>query len=152
MKEARAGAIQAAARGIMPCMHASTISMQQGHIGSTGKTPVGGTAFLCGGELSKYRSSEIKDNRGWGRFSGRVIQGQKRSTVNNKRQRHRTDPHHHKITNVAIICVYAAVEGTLKSSMWQTQIRKINALPRSERQYKTSTKGSFAVKLPWCET
>ena len=70
LHETQAPLIQAAARAVMPSMYNSCISMQEGHPCARGKAKVGGTSFLCGGKLSKYRSKEIKDRRGWGRYTG----------------------------------------------------------------------------------
>lgn len=115
MWDSQAPSVQAAARTIMPNMQDSSISMQ-GTPGKNENTPVGGTALLCGGVLSKYNTAEITDHRGWCRFSGRIIQGKKHATETTGRH-HLADRKHNKLTSVAIICVYAAVESTEFGSM-----------------------------------
>ena len=143
LHETQAPLIQAAARAVMPSMYNSCISMQEGHPCARGKAKVGGTSFLCGGKLSKYRSKEIKDRRGWGRYTGRVIRGTKHATPMSGQRHHPADAKHDKKTNVAIICVYAAVESDKYGSMWQTQIRNINKLPHNQRQSRLTLAGDL---------
>ena len=64
-----------------------------------------------------------------------------RNSVQNQKTPHRK---HDKLTNVAIITVYAAVDSTATGSMWQTQKRKIMALPPGERQEYRSRAGDLA--------
>ena len=142
LREHEAPRIQAAARAVIPNMYNSTISIQQAPT-----TKIGGAALLCGGALSRYKSAEIKDQRGWGRYSGRIIQGKKHAT-DTKNRHHPADRKHQKKTNLAIISLYAAVEGTEPGSMWQTQKRLIMQLPSSERQERTTSAGDLSGPMP----
>ena len=139
--------IQSAARAVMPSMANSVVTMQHGHDGKTKGTKVGGTATLIGGALAKYKATEIKDPRGWGRFSGRLIEGQQQKCNRNRNAHNGLHGRHTKSTTAALISVYAAVESAEANSMWQQQIRKISNLPLAERvnkQHSTTTTADLA--------
>ena len=126
MCESQAHFIQYAAKAGIPDMEHSAITMQHGHIGSRGTNRVGGTAQICGGTLGRYRTKEITDLRGWGRYTGRLIQGRRRPQTEGKRS-HKSVPVYQKRTNLAFISVYAAVDSSqCETSMWREQQRKFH--------------------------
>ena len=129
----------AAAKCSMPEMENCSIAAQQScSFTHKGNIRVGGVAALCGSTLAKYRTSEISDKRKWGRYTGYIIKGKEHSTVkqNPKARAHKGGARHLKLTNLAIINVYAAVESTSTNSMWKKQCAGIEKLSPGERQMR----------------
>ena len=96
------------------------------------QVPIGGTALINGGVIAKNSTIEIKDDRGWGRFSGRVIEGQKDD---------------YNTTNLAIISYYGPVQGT--GGTWGAQEKKMELLPKNEKKKDPMAQGlrDLGVKI-----
>jgi exonuclease III len=94
-------------------------AISQGHRGVM-QTLVGGTALFNGGAIAQNTvGSAINDERGWGRWSGRIIEGQKDEM---------------KLTNLAIITCYIPCSTDSEGGAWKTQERRMNSIPAAERQ------------------
>ena len=117
MCESQAHLIQYAAKAGIPDMEHSAITMQHGHIGSRGTNRVGGTAQICGGTLGRYRTKEITDLRGWGRYTGRLIQGRRRPQTEGKRT--------HKKTPITLF------PPTKKDQIWRLSLSTQRLTPRN---------------------
>ena len=138
ISDQQASIMSTAARKCIPHMHNCTLASQQGNFTAAGKQRIGGTAVLLGGKAADNSSTQLNDPRGWGRFTGKLIEG--RSGLRGKSNRDkRRDPR--QIKKLIVISAYCPVEsiGTTESSqsMWKYQSQKIQQLPPLERQMKT---------------
>ena len=110
---------------IQECEENCNVSTQSGEwippTENTNEGWLGGTALINGGIVAKNSTIEIKDDRGWGRFSGRIIEGQKDD---------------YNTTNLAVISYYGPVQGT--GGTWGAQEKKIHTWHKSEKAGNTT--------------
>ena len=131
--EANKKAIRNSALGIIPGAANAATSISPGHLDARGNR-VGGTSVTCWGSLSRYKCEAINDERGWGRWSVRIIKKQKNMMVQK--------------TCIALASVYCPCESTTgKNTMWNYQSRMImDKVPVGQRH--TKNKDGVAVGDP----
>ena len=109
----------------------SNQAISQGHRGLKSDV-VGGTALFSGGVIAANTTCKpIIDERGWGRMSGRIIQGEKDD---------------YDTTNLAIISCYVPCKATGAGGAWETQTRKLIEVPDGERQKDPRAQGLYDLK------